>query len=174
MDDGLRGRVAGAIAADRVARWASLTVAGLALAIVVPRLRAKTPAVLVGGAVVAYLLAGAYVVPWYAVWTLPVLALAHRSWVTAVTLATAAVVMLAYIPDPSQTDDTYRTAVVTPWQSLRYDIFGVWVPLTLWLLIAAALALSLRTVWRAATQAGGGRSDVGHEAEVVAGEGAGE
>ena len=56
---------------DRVTRWANLTVAGLALLLVAPRLRAKTPVVLVGAATLAYLLAGAYVVPWYAVWALP-------------------------------------------------------------------------------------------------------
>ena len=157
IDDGLRGRVAGAMASDRVARWANLAVAGLALILVVPRLRAKTPTVLVGGAVLAYLLAGAYVVPWYAVWALPVLALAHRSWVTTVTLATAAVVTLAYIPDPSRTGEVDPTAVVTPWQSLRYDIFAVWVPLAVWVLIAAVVARSLPSLWRAA-QDGGGRA----------------
>ena len=112
----------------------------------------------VGGAVVAYLLAGAYVVPWYAVWALPVLALAHRSWVTAVTLMAAAVVTLAYIPDPGRTGATDPNAIVTPWESLRYDIFAMWVPLAVWVLIAAVVALSLGTLWRGATQDGMGRA----------------
>ena len=154
VDDGLRGKVAGAIASDRVTRWANVTVAGLALLLVAPRLGAKTPAVLVGGATLAYLLAGAYVVPWYAVWALPVLALAPRSWITGLTLALGAVVSLAYVPDPSLTRDPLH--VVTPWQALRYDIFAMWVPLAAWALILVAVVLSAVTIWRRAAQAGAG------------------
>ena len=146
VEEGMRGKVAGAIASDRVTRWANLTVAGLALILVAPRLRAKTPVLLVGGATLAYLLAGAYVVPWYAVWALPVLALAPRSWITGVTLAIAAVVSIAYVTDPSVTRDPLRVA--TPWQSLRYDIFAVWAPLAEWALILVVLVLSVATVWR--------------------------
>jgi alpha-1,6-mannosyltransferase len=146
IDDGVRGKVAGAIASDRVTRWANLTVAGLALLLVAPRLRAQTPVLLVGGATLAYLLAGAYVVPWYAVWALPLLALAPRSWVTGITLAVAAVVSLAYVPDPSVTRDPLR--VVTAWQALRYDIFAMWVPLAAWALIVAVVVLSFATIWR--------------------------
>jgi hypothetical protein len=146
----MRGRVAGAIASDRVTRWANYTVAGLALLLVAPRLGAKTPVVVVGAATLAYLLAGAFVVPWYAVWALPVLALAPRSWVTGVTLAVAAVVSLAYVPDPSLTRDPVR--VLTPWQTLRFDIFAVWAPLAMWVLILAVIVLSFATTWRRAAQ----------------------
>jgi hypothetical protein len=145
--DAMRGRDAGLTASGRVVRWSGLAVAGLALLLVLPRLRARTPAPVVVGAVLAYLLAGAYVVPWYAVWALPVLALAHRSWMTGVTTAVAAAVTIAYIPDPSRAGSIDPIAVVTPWQSLRYDIFAVWVPLVLWALIAFAVVASLWT-WR--------------------------
>jgi hypothetical protein len=158
IDQGHRGRVAGPMASDRVARWATLTVAGLALLLVAPRLRAKSPSLLVGGAVVAYLLAGAYVVPWYAVWALPALALARRSWITTVTVVCAALLMLAYVPDPSTARGLDPSAVVTPWQSLRYDIFAVWVPLALWALIASVVVASFRSAWRARAQAGFGRA----------------
>lgn len=150
IDDGVRGKVAGVIASRRVTRWANFAVAGLAVLLVAPRLRAKTPAVLVGAATLAYLLAGAYVVPWYAVWALPLLALAPRSWVTSVTLALAAVVSLAYIPDPSMTRHGLR--VVTPWQALRYDIFTMWVPLAAWTLILVVAVLSVATIWRRPVQ----------------------
>jgi hypothetical protein len=153
IDKGARGRVAGATASARVTRWAHLLVAGLAVLLVAPRLRAKTPAVLVGAAVLAYLLAGPYVVPWYAVWGFPLLALARRSWVTGVTFAVTAVVSLAYVPDPSMTTpDPLR--VLTPWQALRYDIFAVWAPLAAWALILVVIVLSGATIWRRAVQNG--------------------
>ena len=154
VNDGTRGKVAGAIASRRVTRWANLMVAGLAVLLVAPRVRARTPAVLVGAATLAYLLAGAYVVPWYAVWALPLLALAPRSFVTGVTLAVAAVVTLAYVPDPSMTRHTLR--VLTPWQALRYDIFAMWVPLATWTLIVAVIVLSVATIWRRPAQDGAG------------------
>jgi alpha-1,6-mannosyltransferase len=150
VNDGTRGKVAGAIASRRVTRWANLMVAGLAVLLVAPRVRARTPAVVVGAATLAYLLAGAYVVPWYAVWALPLLALAPRTFVTGVTLAVAAVVTLAYVPDPSMTRHTLR--VLTPWQALRYDIFAMWVPLATWTLIVAVIVLSVATIWRRPAQ----------------------
>jgi len=152
--DGATGKVAGAIARRRVTRWANLAVAGLAVLLVAPRMRARSPAVLVGAATLAYLLAGAYVVPWYAVWALPLLALAPRSWVTGVTLAVAAVVSLAYVPDPSMTG--HAVSVVTPWQALRYDIFAMWVPLSTWTLIAVVVALTIVTIRRRPAQDGAG------------------
>ena len=107
-----------------------------------------------GAATLAYLLAGAYVVPWYAVWALPLLALAPRSWVTGITLTLAAIVSLAYVPDPSMTGGRLR--VLTPWQALRYDIFTMWVPLAVWALIGAVVVLSVATIWRRSDQDGAG------------------
>jgi hypothetical protein len=153
VDKGVRGGVAGATASARVTRWAHLAVAALAALLIVPRLRAKSPAVLVGAAALAYLLAGAYVVPWYAVWGLPLLALAPRSWVTGVTLAITATVSLAYVPDPTMTTpDPLR--VLTPWQALRFDLFAVWAPLAAWALILVVVVLSGAAIWRRATQNG--------------------
>ena len=61
----------------------SLTVAGTVLVLAGlfagRRLNRATPALAVGAAVVAYMLAGAYVLPWYVFWGLPVLALSWRS-----------------------------------------------------------------------------------------------
>jgi alpha-1,6-mannosyltransferase len=153
VEEGLRGRVAGKRASNTVVRWANITVVGLALLLVAPRLRDRTPALAVGGATLAYLLAGAYVVPWYTVWALPALALVRRSWVTALTLVAAAAITLAYVPDATP---VHLDSVVTPWQSLRYDIFSVWVPMTIGALVVAAVLLSCRTVWRTRGQTGAG------------------
>jgi alpha-1,6-mannosyltransferase len=60
------------------------------------RLRDNTPTLVVGSAVVAYLLAGAYVLPWYAAWALPVLVLEWRSGLTRLVLAQSALYLIAY------------------------------------------------------------------------------
>jgi alpha-1,6-mannosyltransferase len=148
IDDGMRGKDAGLVARQRVVRWANLSVAGLALALAASRWRTRSPALLVGGVVVAYLLAGAYVMPWYAVWALPVLALAARSWVTLVALAHSVVLLLAYVPDPSRQAPIDPLATVSPWQSLRFDVMSVWTPLVQGVLIVVVLVLSARSVWR--------------------------
>ena len=148
IEDGMRGRDAGVVARERVVLWANLSVAGLALALIAPRLRAQSPALLAGGAVLAYLLAGAYVMPWYTVWALPVLALTARSWVTGLGLAQGGVLLLAYVPDPSRLGPIDPLATISPWQSLRYDIFAVWVPLAEVGLIVVVLGLSARSLWR--------------------------
>jgi alpha-1,6-mannosyltransferase len=74
----------------------TITVIVLAAVLVAGRLRDNTPALVVGSAVVAYLLAGAYVLPWYAVWALPVLVLEWRSGLTRLVLAQSALYLMAY------------------------------------------------------------------------------
>jgi hypothetical protein len=146
VESGWRGRDADPVARQRVVRWANVCVAGMTLLIVVPGLRSRTPALLVGGAALAYLLVGAYAVAWYSAWALIVLALMPRSWVTCVALAQSALLAVAYIPDPIGPVD--RSLPVTPWQSLRIDIYAMWVPLAEACLIALTIALSLRSLWR--------------------------
>jgi hypothetical protein len=79
VEEGLRRGEADPVARERVVGWANLCVAVLTLLIVFRRLRARSPAIVVGGAIVAYLLVGAYVVVWYTAWSLMVLALRTRS-----------------------------------------------------------------------------------------------
>jgi glycosyl transferase family 87 len=74
----------------------TITVIVLAAVLVAGRLRDNTPALVVGSAVVAYLLAGAYVLPWYAAWALPVLVLEWRSGLTRLVLAQSALYLIAY------------------------------------------------------------------------------
>ena len=73
-----------------------ITVIVLAAVVVAGRLRDNTPALVVGGAVAVYLLAGAYVLPWYAAWALPVLVLEWRSGLTRIMLAQSALYLIAY------------------------------------------------------------------------------
>ena len=78
------------------ATLSAITVILLAAVIVAGHLRDKTPALVVGGALVAYLLAGTYVLPWYAAWALPVLVLEWRSMITRLVLAFSALYLIAY------------------------------------------------------------------------------
>jgi alpha-1,6-mannosyltransferase len=79
---------------------AVVAVAVLALVVVAARLRDVDPAVAAGGAVLVYLLAAAYVLPWYAAWGLPVLALAWRSRLALIAQLQASVLLLVYVDRP--------------------------------------------------------------------------
>jgi alpha-1,6-mannosyltransferase len=78
------------------ATLSTITVIVLAGVLIAGRLRDNTSALVVGSAVVAYLLAGAYVLPWYAAWALPVLVLEWRSGLTRLVLAQSALYLIAY------------------------------------------------------------------------------
>jgi alpha-1,6-mannosyltransferase len=73
-----------------------IAVLALAALLVASRLRDRTPALVVGSALVAYLLMSMYTLPWYAVWALPVLVLEWRSGLTRVVLAQSALYLVAY------------------------------------------------------------------------------
>jgi hypothetical protein len=82
----------------------------LAGILIASRLRDRTPTLVVGSALVAYLLAATYVLPWYVAWALPVLVLEWRSGLTRLVLAQSALYLLVYqyrqgVPDslPYQT-----------------------------------------------------------------------
>jgi hypothetical protein len=78
-----------------------------------------------GGSVVAYLLLGTYVVPWYLAWGLPVLVLAWRWRVAWVALVHAALLQLATARPPVQGPDPRSPAVAR----LQGDLYEVVVPL---------------------------------------------
>jgi hypothetical protein len=61
-----------------------------------------------GTAALVFLLAGAYVLPWYSAWCLPVLALAWRSRVAVLAAVQAALISIAYAA-PLMFDATLRT-----------------------------------------------------------------
>jgi hypothetical protein len=75
---------------------ALLTVVVLAL-VGARRFRSESgPALAVAAAFAAYLVAGAYVLPWYPAWALPSAALVRRSWVAILVAAHAAFLVAAY------------------------------------------------------------------------------
>lgn len=80
---------------------AAIVVGAVALVTVLGRLGDADPALVTGTAVVAYLLAAAYVLPWYAGWALPVLALAWRSRLSLLAAAHAGLLLLAYEDVPT-------------------------------------------------------------------------
>lgn len=70
---------------------------GLVLAIVVLGRAPRPLPLAVGAAVAAYLLTAPYVLPWYAMWALPVLALAWRTRLAAVVATFAGALTLAHL-----------------------------------------------------------------------------
>lgn len=79
-----------------VATLSTIAVLVLAGILIYGRMRDRTPTLVVGSALVAYLLAATYVLPWYVAWALPVLLLEWRSGLTRLVLAQSALYLLAY------------------------------------------------------------------------------
>jgi hypothetical protein len=95
---GQSGHEAGQAARRAVGRIALLAVAALTIAMVARQSLGRDPALAVAATTVAYMLLGAYVLPWYLGWALPVLALAWRSRLTLASLFFAALLHIAYVP----------------------------------------------------------------------------
>ena len=121
---------------QQVQMAAALTVGVVALVVVLGRLRDRDPALATAGALVAYLLAAAYVLPWYAGWALPVLALAWRSRLSMLALAHASLLLLAY--DDRYTVVAHRTLL----HRLLYDLWARALPALEVAAIATLVAVS--------------------------------
>jgi alpha-1,6-mannosyltransferase len=78
------------------ATLSTVVVLAIAAVLVWGRLRDRTPALVVASALVAFLLAATYVLPWYAAWVLPVLVLEWRSGLTQLMLAQSALYLIVY------------------------------------------------------------------------------
>jgi hypothetical protein len=85
----------------------------VAVVVVGSRLRDVDPAVAAGGAVVIYLLVAAYVLPWYAGWALPVLALAWRSRLALLAQLQASLLVLVYVDRPGVRSVAFHDVVGT-------------------------------------------------------------
>jgi alpha-1,6-mannosyltransferase len=96
--DGVPYRRANLQVRQGIARWSMLAVLALAGLTLLRGADRLVPAAAAGGAILAYLLLGAYVLPWYLAWGLPALALAWRAPVAWLTLGYGALLHLAYIP----------------------------------------------------------------------------
>lgn len=133
-----------------MSRVASLAVLALAGALTVLWSGENSPAVVAGGAVLAYTLLGAYVLPWYAAGGLFALALRRRSVVTAVVLAQAAILQIGEVPGGRFTRYLHKARLLDPtWQvSVRERVVPLVDVLLLGvLLVAAARQLGSRPEW---------------------------
>jgi hypothetical protein len=100
IHEGERGRVAGLEVRRSVALGVDLAVLALGVALVVWRRRDTSPALVAGGAALAYMLLGGYVLPWYVAWGAFVMALRWRDHLTWVLVGQGALLELAYLPNP--------------------------------------------------------------------------
>jgi len=91
----------------------SAVVAGAVAVVVVARLRDVDPAIAAGGAALVYLLAAAYVLPWYAGWVLPVVAVAWRSRLAVLAQLQASMLLLIYVDRPGVHSTIFHNVVGT-------------------------------------------------------------
>ena len=127
-----------------IATTATATVVALALFLSRRRIDHADPALVAGGAVLAYCLLGPYVLPWYVFWGLGAFALAWRSRLTWLALLQGALLHLAYVPDPEiHGQPLDRLFLRTPLQRFQLDLFQVWVPLLELMIIVLVVAWSL-------------------------------
>lgn len=102
-------------------RPAQAVVLLLAGAVVMAHRKDRDGAVIVTGAGLAYLLAAAYVLPWYAGWVLPAAALSWRSWTTRLLLLFASLSLVAYGTGRRATSPTLARAhelLGRPWMAI--------------------------------------------------------
>ena len=81
--------------------------------VVAPRLRDVDPAMAAGGAAFVYLLGAAYVLPWYAAWVIPVVALAWRSRLALLAQLQASLLLLIYVDRPGVHSTVFHDVVGT-------------------------------------------------------------
>jgi hypothetical protein len=85
----------------------------VAFVVVASRLGDIDPAMAAGGAALVYLLGAFYVLPWYAAWALPVLALAWRSRLALLAEVQASVLLLVYVDRPGVRGIVFHDVVGT-------------------------------------------------------------
>lgn len=129
------------VLASRLSTVSMIAVVGLAVVIAV-RAR-RPPHMIVGGAVIAYAVLGAYVFPWYMAWALPVLALSWSTRMAGLALGLAFVLEAAYLPDDRPTGLLTGPEIHTFLQRAQIDLRVAVVPI---LDLVAVIAL---VVWSA-------------------------
>lgn len=105
IEEGLTGTDAGTMARGMVARAALVTVVVTVALVVLALRRRPGPAPAVGGAFVAYLLAGVYAPAWYVAAALPALALVWRSRLAVLAAGHGALLAFAYVYSAHLADD---------------------------------------------------------------------
>jgi hypothetical protein len=96
-----------------LATVAMAVVVVVGVVVAAPRLRDVDPAMAAGAAAFVYLLGAAYVLPWYAGWVLPVVALAWRSRLALLAQLQAAVLLLIYVDRPGVHSTVFHDVVGT-------------------------------------------------------------
>ncbi len=138
------------------------TVAVLALALLIAYRARRDAPVVVAAAVIAYTVLGAYILPWYMVWGLPLLALAWHTRMAVLAVALDFVLELAYVPDGRRIGLLRGPAIHTWIQRVQTDTRVVVVPL---LELAAVVALVVWSARRAGRiELDGGSPGAGQEA----------
>jgi hypothetical protein len=125
----------------------------VAVVVVGSRLRDVDPAVAAGGAVVIYLLVAAYVLPWYAGWAIPVLALAWRSRLALLAQLQASLLVLVYVDRPGVRSVVFHDVVGTVATHV--------VPLVEGAVVVALVIVSVRRLRKVVA---GGHVPTGHRA----------
>lgn len=131
-------------ASRRLAAAATGAVVALTVLLSARRLNHADPAIVAGASVLAYVLVGFYVLPWYVFWGLPALLIAWRSKLTWLALLHGAVLHLVYVPDPLIRGQSLQRHLWTPLQNFQLDLFHVWVPLIEIVIVAGVVITSVR------------------------------
>ncbi|MBV8982533.1 MAG: DUF2029 domain-containing protein, partial [Acidimicrobiia bacterium] len=96
-----------------LATTAMVVVVLIGVVVAAPRLRDLDPAMAAGGAAFVYLLGAAYVLPWYAGWVVPVVALAWRSRLALLAQLQASILLLIYVDRPGVHSTAFHDVVGT-------------------------------------------------------------
>lgn len=140
IEEGERGTVAGYRVRRTVSGLSALAVGALAVVVAARHRRDATPALAVGGSLLAFTLLGTYVLAWYVAPIVMVGSLAWRSRVTTLAMVQGALLQLAYVPD-------VRLGVQRPSNLLEQVPVVLrtrWLPLFELVAVAALVAGSLR------------------------------
>ena len=123
---------------------AALATLGLAAVLVRRELDRDDPGPAVGLSVLAYMLVGAYVLPWYLAWSLPALALCWWRGVGWLAAAQAALMQLTTLPTRGVSPFSRPAAALDPLQRLQLDVYRGVLPLLQVLAAVALVALAFR------------------------------
>jgi hypothetical protein len=135
------------------------TLAVIALAILIATRARRDAPIVVAAAVIAYTVLGAYILPWYMVWALPLLALVWKARMAWLAVALAFILELAYVTDNRRSGVLKEPEISTLLQRVQNDLRTIGVPL---LALASVIALVVWSVRRAGgVELDGGPSDAG-------------
>ena len=119
------------------------TILVIALAVLIATRAKRDAPMIVSAAVIAYAVLGAYILPWYMIWALPILALLWKTRMAWLAVALTFFLELAYVPDGRRVGVLKEPQIHTFLQRAQTDLRVVVLPL---LELTAVIAL---VVWSA-------------------------